>query len=182
MTWLDMLLVGIGLAMDASAVAAVDGMSMRRVRLHKAAIIGLAFGFFQGLMPLIGYFAGSVFSFTFAKIAHWIAFALLAFVGINMIRESLGSGEEQAEPARLSPKRLLTQAIATSIDALAVGVGFAMVGANILTASAVIAAVTAALSLASVYIGKFFGNALADKATLAGGVILILIGLKMAIF
>ena len=182
MSWLDMVLVGVGMAMDASAVAAVNGIAMERVRLHKAVVIGLSFGLFQGLMPLIGYFAGSVFSAALAKIAPWIAFALLAMVGVNMIRESLAPDQQETETKELSPGRLLTQSVATSIDALAVGVGFAMINANIFAAASVIALVTFLLSLVAVYLGHSFGSLLASKATLVGGVILILIGLKLALF
>ncbi|MEA4891842.1 MAG: manganese efflux pump MntP family protein [Peptococcaceae bacterium] len=181
MTWLDMLLVAVGLAMDASVVAAANGMVMERPGIGKASAVGLTFGLFQGLMPLIGYFTGAVFSLVFARAAHWIAFGLLAMVGINMIRESL---EEEEAPAnrQLSPGRLLVQAVATSLDALAVGVGFALVEADVFSASGVIAAVTAVLSFSAVHIGHRFGNALAGKAALAGGLILILMGLKLAIY
>ena len=179
MTWLDMLLVGIGLAMDASAVAAVNGMSMRRVRLYKAAIIGLAFGFFQGLMPLIGYLLGVRFESFITSFDHWIAFVLLALIGLNMIKES--REESECLNDAFDFKTMLPLALATSIDALAVGVTFAFLQVNIAPAVSFIGVITFVLSALGVKMGHVFGSKYKSRAELAGGVILILMGIKILI-
>lgn len=177
MTILELFLIGIGLSMDAFAVAAVSGMCIQDIRFRQALLIALAFGFFQGLMPALGYLAGSVFSSVVSAYAPWIAFILLALVGGKMIYESFSP--EQEGLTGLSLRLLLAQAVATSIDALAVGVSFAALQVKILPAAALIACTTFFLSLLAVGVGKLFGGFLAGKAGLAGGVILIIIGLRI---
>jgi putative Mn2+ efflux pump MntP len=176
-----MIVIGVCLAMDASAVACCNGMALTKVKPTMALSIALSFGLFQGFMPLVGYFVGSAFSSIFASVANWIAFGLLALVGINMIRESRQE-EEEGSCKPLNFKLLMVQSVATSLDALAVGVSFAVVQTNIFLAATVIAITTTILSFMAVYIGNRFGNFLSDKAELAGGVVLILIGLKMVAF
>ena len=177
MTILELFLIGVGLSMDAFAVAAVSGMCIQGIRFRQGLLIALAFGFFQGLMPLLGYLAGSVFSSVVSAYAPWIAFILLALVGGKMIYESFSP--EQEGLTGLSLRLLLAQAVATSIDALAVGVSFAALQVEILPAAALIAGITFFLSLLAVGVGKLFGGFLAGKAGLAGGVILIIIGLRI---
>jgi putative Mn2+ efflux pump MntP len=181
MSLFDMIVIGICLAMDASAVSCVNAMASTKLKLAIATITALAFGFFQGLMPVIGYFAGSVFTDAFSSLTHWIAFGLLALVGISMIRESRQSEEEKTCPI-FSLRLLFVQSVATSLDALAVGVSFAVVKANIFLAAAVIAITTTLISFIAYLVGYRFGDFFAGKAEFAGGVILILIGLKMVVF
>lgn len=181
MTIVDIILIGIGLSMDAVAVSAISGMSIKAIRLNEALTIAFAFGLFQGIMPLLGFLAGSVFTRFMSTFAPWVALVMLGFVGGKMIWESRHGGEEQPGVARFSFKVLLVQAVATSLDALAVGVSFAAVHVDILWAASVIAAITFALSLGAVYIGRSFGCLLADKAELVGGIILVLIGIKMVL-
>ena len=180
MDFVDILLIGVGLSMDAAAVSAISGMSIRGLRWNESLSIALAFGLFQGLMPLTGYFAGSAFAAFMSSFAPWVALVLLCAVGGKMVWEAFHDGEEGGME-RFSYRLLLAQAVATSLDALAVGVSFAAIRVDILWASGLIAACTFVISLASVYIGRVFGAALADKAELLGGVILILIGIKMVL-
>ena len=162
---LELFLVAVGLSMDAFAVAVCKGLALRKVNAGQMALVGLWFGGFQALMPLIGYFVGAQFREQITFIDHWIAFGLLAIIGGNMIRESL-SKEEECPDASLSVKAMLPMAIATSIDALAVGVSFAFLSVYI----------GAAVSFKA---GSLFGAKYKSKAELAGGVILILMGLKI---
>ena len=180
MGFVELFLLGVGLSMDAFAVSICKGLSMKKATLKNAMTCGLWFGVFQGLMPLIGFFLGSMFSEAIESFDHWIAFALLAIIGINMIREALGDGEEETADADLSFKTMLVLAIATSIDALAVGISLAMAGdVNILQAVVLIGICTCGLSMAGVKIGSIFGSRFEKKAQLAGGVILILLGIKI---
>ncbi len=183
---IELLLLAVGLSMDAFAVSICKGLALRRVRFRQAAICGVWFGGFQALMPLVGYILGAQFADSIHTIAPWIAFALLCLIGANMIREAFAGAEEVN--ADLGVKSMLLLAIATSIDALSVGITFACVPITILSASAlvntllgvaVIGVVTFAFSCVGVKIGNVFGARYRAKAEIAGGVILILIGLKI---
>lgn len=183
---LALFLLAVGLSMDAFAVSVCKGLAMQKVNFRSAAVCGAWFGGFQALMPLIGYLLGSRFERYVDAVAPWIAFVLLALIGGNMIREAFSKEEEAS--AALDPKTMLMMAVATSIDALAVGITFACVPIRIVAASTIvntligvclIGATTFALSCAGVRIGNLFGTRYRAKAVLAGGVILILIGLKI---
>lgn len=186
---LEVLLTGVGLSMDAAAVSMTNGLNEPKMRIWKVLLIALFFGIFQGVMPLIGYFAGTLFAEAVASVAPYVALVLLGFIGGRMIYEALKKKQEEEEPAdkNLSVSALTVQAIATSIDALAVGISLLALsesGAlkiNIFAACALIAACTFVISLAAVFIGKKFGAVLADKAELIGGIILVAIGLKIFI-
>lgn len=185
----DILLTGIGLSMDAAAVGMSNGLNEPKMRFFKTLLIALFFGVFQGVMPLIGYYAGSLFAEAVASIAPWVALVLLGFIGGKMIYESLAKkGAEDDCPAKpLGVGGLTVQAVATSVDALAVGVSLlaldtgGKLSVNIFAACGIIAACTFVLSAAAVALGKKFGSRLADKAELAGGIILVAIGLKIFI-
>ena len=177
MSIIEILLIGIGLSMDAAAVSMTNGMCYK-LRLKHVLSIGLAFGVFQGIMPLLGYFLGTLFATQIAAFDHWIALILLGFIGGRMVWE--GVHHDSSCPARpFSVGRLIMQAVATSIDALAVGVSFAAVQTNIWIAISVIAATTFVLSLVSVKIGQRIGDKLNSKAEIFGGTILVLIGVKI---
>lgn len=186
---LEVLLTGVGLSMDAAAVSMTNGLNEPKMRIWKVLLIALFFGVFQGVMPLIGYFAGTLFAEAVASVAPYVALVLLGFIGGRMIYEALKKKQEEEEPAdkNLSVSALTVQAIVTSIDALAVGISLLALsesGAlkiNIFAACALIAACTFVISLAAVFIGKKFGAVLADKAELIGGIILVAIGLKIFI-
>ncbi len=182
MTFFDLLLIGIGLSMDAAAVSICQGLSMKRLNWRHAGIIALFFGGFQGLMPLTGWLLGSQFSAYIQNVDHWAAFILLGLIGGNMLREALSPGEEEEGCAggdRLDYKQLFLMAIATSIDALAVGVTFAFLKVLIFQAVAVIAVTTFCLSLAGVAVGNYFGARYKKGAEVTGGIILILLGTKI---
>lgn len=179
----ELLFLAVGLAMDAFAVAVCKGLAMERITIKKALTVGLWFGGFQGLMPLIGYFIGSRFAEYIEAYDHWVAFALLVVIGINMICESFSKDEDE-ESASLSFKTMLVLALATSIDALAVGISFACTPklfGGIFFAVGAIAVLTCIISMIGVKIGNVFGTKYKNKAELAGGIILILIGLKLVI-
>lgn len=178
MNFFTLFTIAVGLSMDAFAVAICKGLAMKKITLRKALIIGLWFGGFQALMPLIGYLLGVQFQSKITSIDHWIAFVLLCFIGINMIREACSTEEENASES-LAVKEMLLLAIATSIDALAVGVTFAFLQVTILPAIAFIGLTTLILSMAGVKIGNVFGTRYKSKAEFAGGVILIVIGIKI---
>lgn len=175
---LELFLVAIGLSMDALAVSICKGLSIGKIKKTDMVIVGLYFGLFQGLMPLLGYFIGSQFKEYITAVDHWIAFGLLCIIGINMIRESF-SKECSTESNSLSFKAMLPLAVATSIDALAVGVSFAFLNVEIVPAVSFIALVTFILSAAGVKIGNVFGVKFRSKAELIGGIILVLMGLKI---
>ena len=170
--------IAVGLSMDAFAVSICKGLAMPRVTFKKACIVGLWFGGFQALMPLAGYLLGSQFEKYITAIDHWIAFALLALIGGAMIKEALSKDEECAD-ASLAPKTMFLLAVATSIDALAVGVTFAFLNVAIVPAVSFIGIITFVLSLAGVKVGNVFGIKYKSKAELAGGIILILMGIKI---
>lgn len=180
--FIEFLLIGIGLSMDAFAVAICKGLAMRKVNKKQALVIGLFFGGFQALMPLLGWALGIQFQNYITNVDHWIAFVLLCFIGGKMIVEALKPEDEEAVEvmdAPLNLKELLVLAIATSIDALAVGVTFAFLDYPIGEAVSVIGITTLILSVAGVYVGNFFGNRYKNKAEFAGGLILVLLGVKI---
>ena len=181
MGFFELVLLAIGLSMDAFAVSVCKGLSMKRAGIKEGCICGAWFGGFQALMPLIGFFLGTLFADAIVAFDHWIAFGLLAIIGINMLKEAFGEEEcEACGNADLSVKKMFVMAVATSIDALAVGISLAMAGhVNIYAAVVLIGAVTFILSAAGVKIGNVFGNRFEKKAEIAGGVILILLGLKI---
>lgn len=175
---LEIIVIGIGLAMDAFAVSVCKGLSMKKMNWKNAVIIALYFGIFQALMPIAGYYLGTAFSSFVESIDHWIAFILLSFIGGNMIKESTDDEVEKRND-RVDVKTMLLLAIATSIDALALGVTFAFFEVNLLEAISIIGIITFALSLIGVKVGNKFGDKFQNKAELAGGIILIIIGLKI---
>ena len=176
----EIILIGIGLSMDAFAVAVCKGLGLRRFDGRYACIIAGFFGVFQAFMPLIRWLLGSRFSAYIERYDHWIAFLLLAFIGGNMIRESREKTEPTSEEgSRVSYRELLILAVATSIDALAVGVTFAFLNVQILPAVCVIGVTTFLLSLGGVAVGTYFGIRYKSTAELFGGVILLGIGLKI---
>lgn len=181
MGYVELLFVGIGLSMDAFAVSICKGLRMKRVKKSHCFLIALFFGGFQALMPLIGWLLGHQFETYITAIDHWIAFGLLAFLGGKMILEALGKKEEESleEEEGLNIKELFLLAVATSIDALAVGITFAFLKVSILPAMAIIGCTTFCLSILAVYIGNIFGAKYKNKAELAGGIILVLLGLKI---
>ena len=173
MSFVELLLFGIGLSMDAFAVSICKGLSVRKLRPKHAITVGLWFGGFQALMPLIGYLLGKQFEWLITSIDHWIAFILLALIGVNMIREAFGE-EEQLDDS-FSVKTML----ATSIDALTVGVSFACIDVDIVPAIAIIGTTTFILSAVGIKIGNVFGAKYKSKAEFLGGAVLILLGLKI---
>ena len=175
---IELFLIAVGLSMDAFAVSVCKGLAMPKCTFKKAAIVGLWFGGFQALMPAIGYGLGAQFQETIASIDHWIAFVLLALIGGNMIHEALDNDEEEAD-ASLDVKTMFLLAVATSIDALAIGITFAFLKVNIIPAVCFIGIVTFIISFAGVKIGNVFGARYKNKAEIVGGVILILLGLKI---
>ena len=174
MNFLDIFLIGAALSMDAFAVSICKGLSVKKVSARHV----LTFGGFQALMPTLGFLLGYKFESFITNIDHWIAFVLLAIIGGNMIRESLGKDEDE-ENDDFSFKAMLPLAVATSIDALAVGISFAFLGVDIVTAALLIGATTFVLSGVGIFVGNIFGSKYKSKAELAGGVVLILIGLKI---
>ena len=183
MTLLEIFLIGIGLSMDAFAVAICKGLAMpNKVDKKGALLIALYFGVFQAVMPTLGWLLGSQFAQYVTQMAPWIAFVLLAWIGGSMIRESLSKEEkEEEETGSVSHKELLVLAVATSIDALAVGVTFSMLelAVSIAVAVILIGCTTFVISLAGVYVGNVFGAKYKSKAEFVGGAILILIGVKI---
>ena len=174
---LELILIAVGLAMDAFAVSVCKGLSMSKMEWKKAVIIGLYFGGFQALMPLIGYVLGVGFEDKIKSLDHWIAFILLVFIGINMIKEPFETKEESND--KIDFKTMIILAIATSIDALAVGVTFAFLNVNIMLAISLIGIITFIISMIGVKIGNVFGDKYETKAELAGGFILIFLGVKI---
>ena len=174
---IELFLLAVGLSMDAFAVSVCKGLAMKKCTIKKAMTCGIWFGGFQALMPLIGYFLGSFFADMITKYAHWIAFVLLIIIGGNMIKEAMG--EDEKVDACMDAKEMFLLAIATSIDALAVGVTFAFLKVQIVPAVSFIGCVTFVCSAIGVKIGSIFGSKYRSKAEFCGGVILILIGLKI---
>lgn len=178
----ELLLTAIALSMDAFAVSVCKGLGMRRMRYDQALVISLYFGVFQALMPLIGWLLGTSFSRYIQAFDHWIAFVLLAFLGGKMLWDVFHEkedGEQESAERRLDHRELFMLAIATSIDALAVGIAFACLDVNIWSSISIIGVTTLVISLAGVWIGNRFGNRFQKKAEIAGGLVLILIGVKI---
>ena len=183
MTLLELFLIGVGLSMDAFAAAICQGLFMTRIKWGHALTVGLYFGGFQALMPFIGWMLGSQFADRIQQYDHWIAFILLVLIGGNMIREALSGDEEDAAQAetdlRLDHKKLFLMAIATSIDALAIGVTFAFLETAILPAIGIIGCTTFCISVAGVAVGCWFGARYKKRAEITGGAILVLLGIKI---
>ena len=178
----ELFLIGVGLAMDAFAVSVCKGLAMNKVNKKQAVVIGLYFGGFQALMPFIGWFLGVSFQKYITSIDHWIAFILLVFIGGKMILEAVKDPdieEIREKDPPLDHKEMLMLAVATSIDALAVGITFAFLDTPIVEAAVIIGVTTFALSVFGVFVGNFFGTKYKKKAEIAGGIILILIGVKI---
>ena len=182
MGFVELFLLGVGLSMDAFAVSVCKGLAMKKATLKSQMTCGLWFGGFQALMPLIGFFLGALFADAIKSFDHWIAFGLLVLIGANMLKEALEQECDCCEEhdADMSVKTMFVMAVATSIDALAVGISLAMAGdVNIWAAIALIGVTTCVLSALGVKIGNIFGSRYEKKAEFAGGVILILLGLKI---
>ena len=183
MGFVELFLIGVGLSMDAFAVSICKGLGMKRLNMKQALVIGLFFGGFQALMPLIGWALGTQLADFITPIDHWIAFILLVLIGGKMLFDAFREGDEEEavdpKDARLDLKELLMLAIATSIDALAVGITFAFLGVNIVWAIAIIGVTTFVLSVVGVAVGHAFGARYEKGATIVGGVVLILIGCKI---
>lgn len=174
----ELVVLSAGLAMDAFAVSVCKGLSIQKLKVSQALTVGVWFGAFQALMPLAGWLLGRAFAEMIQSVDHWVAFALLAVIGGNMIREGVGGGDETCD-ASLSFGVMLTLAVATSIDALAVGITFAVIRVDIALAVSLIGGITFALSALGVKIGNLFGARFQGKAEIFGGVVLIFIGLKI---
>lgn len=180
MTIGELLLLAVGLSMDAFAVSVCKGLATPHSSAKASALCGVWFGGFQGLMPLIGFFLGSLFAEAISSVDHWVACGLLAIIGLNMLKEARECSDCQESDGDLSVKTMFILAVATSIDALAVGISLAMAGnVNILMAVILIGCCTCILSAIGVQVGSAFGNRFEKKAQIAGGIILILLGMKI---
>ena len=177
---IELFLMAVGLSMDAFAVSVCKGLAMKKCTWTKAGIVGLYFGVFQAGMPLIGYFLGSQFRNVITSVDHWIAFILLGLIGGGMLKEAFGAEEEEADES-LDVRTMLGLAVATSIDALAVGITFAFLQVEIVSAVSCIGVITFLISAAGVKIGHVFGSRYQKGAQIAGGVILILLGVKILV-
>ena len=178
----ELLLLALGVSMDAFAVSICKGLAMKKATVKEGLICGVWFGGFQALMPLIGFFLGTLFASAIEAVDHWVAFGLLGFIGASMLKEAFCKECDCCDEhnADLSPKTMVVLAVATSIDALAVGISLAMAGnVNIVAAVALIGAFTCGMSAMGVKIGNVFGSRFEKKAQMAGGAILILLGLKI---
>lgn len=178
MGFFDLLLIAVALSMDAFAVSVCKGLSVEKLRPKHTLIAGAYFGGFQALMPVIGFLLGFKFEKFIVSVDHWIAFVLLAVIGANMIKEALDKDSEEVDSS-FSFRTMLPLAVATSIDALAVGITFAFLSVNIVSAAVLIGITTFVLSAVGVVVGNVFGMKYKSKAELAGGIVLILIGLKI---
>ena len=176
MSILEIIFTALGLAMDAFAVSICKGLSLKKVSFKNAILVGTYFGLFQGLMPLIGYFLGFKMKDAIMSIDHWIAFILLGIIGLNMILDSF---KKESIDDNLEFKTMLILAIATSIDALAIGITFAFLEVNIYFAVTLTAIITFIISALGVKIGNIFGNKYSSKAEIFGGIVLILMGIKI---
>ncbi len=174
----ELFLLAIGLAMDAFAVSVCKGMSLEKIKIKHMVITGLWFGGFQALMPLLGYLLGSVFAEKIQKYDHWVAFVLLVLIGMSMLLEAK---KEEKVDAAMDPKSMFLLAVATSIDALAAGVSFAFLSVPVAFAVILVGLITFLMSGAGVRLGGIFGNLLRAKASIAGGVILIMIAIKILV-
>ena len=178
MGFIDIFLIAVALSMDAFAVAICKGLSVKKVQAKHVLTVGVYFGGFQALMPLFGFLLGFKFESFITSIDHWIAFVLLAIIGGNMIKEAMSKEEDEVNDS-FSFRTMLPLAVATSIDALAVGISFAFLGVDIIEAAILIGITTFVLSGIGVFVGNIFGSKYKSKAELAGGIVLILIGLKI---
>ena len=180
---IELFLLGVGLSMDAFAVSVCKGLGMRKLNKKQALIIGLYFGGFQALMPFVGWLLGSQFQKYITSIDHWIAFILLGFIGGKMMIEAVREWNEEevveVMDAPIDHKNMLVLAVATSIDALTVGITFAFLGTPIVEAITIIGITTMVISIAGVVVGNFFGSRYKSKAEFIGGLILVLLGLKI---
>ena len=181
MSIIEIALIGVGLAMDAFAVSICKGLAMRRMNYKIAIIIAAFFGVFQALMPALGYVLGTTFANKIAAIDHWIAFILLALIGANMIKEALSSDDDECQDDSLRLGDLIMLSIATSIDALAVGITFAFFNVSLLLSVSMIGIITFIICVIGVKVGNVFGEKYKSKAELAGGLILIVMGAKILI-
>ncbi len=179
MSLIEIFVIGASLSMDAFAVSICKGLSVKKLKIKNALICGIWFGFFQALMPLLGYYLGNSFKGLIDSIDHWIAFILLAIIGINMIREAFSEGESGNDD--FSFKTMLPLAVATSIDAFAVGVSFSFLNVNIYESIAIIGVTTFAFSLIGVKLGHLFGDRFQSKAEIAGGVVLVIMAIKILV-
>lgn len=175
----ELFVIALGLSMDAFAVSICKGLSVGTCKVKHMLVCGLYFGAFQGLMPLFGYLLGAQFETLVSSVAPYIAFALLAFIGFNMIRESRGGDDEDEASADFSVKAMVPLAVATSIDALAVGVSFAFLQVDIVPAVAFIGVTTFVCCVAGVKVGSIFGSRYKSRAECFGGIVLIVMGLKI---
>ncbi len=180
MSYIELFILAVGLSMDAFAVSICKGLSVNRLRPRHALIAGAYFGGFQALMPLIGWLLGRQFESLIKSVDHWVAFALLALIGANMIREAVKNEEENLNDS-FSPRTMFPLAVATSIDALAVGVTFAFLDVAVVPAVSFIGVTTFLFSAAGLKIGRLFGAKYKSRAELAGGIVLVCIGLKILI-
>lgn len=178
MSLVELFIIAVGLSMDAFAVSICKGLSMKKMSWKSSVIVGLYFGGFQAAMPLFGYILGSQFKEAITAFDHWVAFILLSVIGANMIREAF-SNEEECVDCSLAPGNMIMLAIATSIDALAVGVTFAFLKVQIIPAVSFIGITTFTLSVVGVKVGNVFGTKYKSKAEFAGGLILIIMGVKI---
>lgn len=178
MTLLELFIIAVGLSMDAFAVSICKGLSLQRMQWKYAVLAGVYFGGFQAAMPLLGYILGVQFQEAITSIDHWVAFILLGIIGANMVKEALGKEEEEIDPS-FDMRTMLLLAVATSIDALAVGVTFAFLKVQIVPAVSFIGGTTFCLSIIGVKVGNLFGSRYKAKAELAGGFILIGMGIKI---
>ena len=180
---IELFLLGVGLSMDAFAVSVCKGLGMKKLNKKQALIIGLYFGGFQALMPFVGWLLGSQFQKYITSIDHWIAFILLGFIGGKMMIEAVREWNEEevvdVMDAPIDHKNMLVLAVATSIDALTVGITFAFLGTPIVEAISIIGITTMVISIAEVVVGNFFGSRYKSKAEFIGGLILVLLGLKI---
>lgn len=179
MSMIELFVLAVGLSMDAFAVSICKGLSLGKIEIKHMCIAGAWFGGFQALMPVAGYFLGSLFADMITRYAHWIAFILLAVIGSNMIKEALG--EEEQMDADMKPMNMLLLSVATSIDALAVGVTFAFLQVDIVVAVFLIGVITFLFSATGIKIGSIFGAKYRSRAELFGGGVLILIGIKIVL-
>lgn len=181
MGFAELLLIAIGLSMDAFAVSIGKGLSVQRIKLRHSLSVGVWFGGFQALMPIAGYFLGVSFASMVENIDHWIAFVLLGLIGFNMIREALHSDECEEHNPDFSIRSMFVLAVATSIDALAIGISFAFLQVKIWSAASIIGITTFILSIVGLRIGNIFGCRYKSKAEIVGGAVLIIIGTKILI-
>lgn len=178
----ELLLIAVGLSMDAFAVSICRGLGMRRLNLRTAAVLALFFGCFQALMPLVGWALGGQLMWLIAPVDHWVAFVLLAFIGGKMLWEAFHEDDEGCgceDTSAIDLREFLVLAVATSIDALAAGISFAALNVDIVASVSLIGVITFALSFVGVAVGHFFGARYERPASVVGGVVLILIGLKV---